>query len=356
MFAPQFAYVGSFTTQKRKARGDGLHVWRFDATTGDLAPVQHVGGLTNPSWLTLGCDGRLLYAAHGDCDFASAFRLDVRTGEATLLNQAASGGSNGVRLALDVSGRFAVVANYASGNVALLAIEPDGRLADCRRVVALSGEPGPDPIEQTSSHPHDIVFDPSGKFVLVPDKGLDCVFALAFDGKAGTLALCPEPALRSRPGAGPRHLAWHPSAPIVWVLNELDATITTCRWEEDRGVLTPLQVVSTLPDNAAGGSTAAEIAVSLDGRFVYCSNRGDNTIAIFRASAGGGLTAVAWEASQGRTPRFIGLDATGRFLLAANEQSDAIVVFSTDAQAGLLVPTGRVANASPSCIVFARAG
>jgi 6-phosphogluconolactonase len=348
-----FAYVGSFTTAKRKARGDGIHVYRVDAATGAWTHVQHVGDLENPSYLALSPDRRFLYAVHGDADYATAFALDRETGFARVLNRAATGGANGVRQAVDRSGRFLVVANYAGGSVAVLAIAADGSLAGQHQLVALPGAPGPHPVEQASSHPHDVVFDPSGRFVLVPDKGLDRVFVFGFDQALGRLADAPG-WIAARPGAGPRHLAFHPTRAIAWVLNELDSTVTTCRWDAERGTLEPVQVMPTLPADFSGASTSAEIAVAPDGRHVYCSNRGHDSIAMFAADAGDGtLTGLGWQPTLGHGPRFIGLDRAGRFLHAANEQSDSVVMFRVDASSGRLAPTGQViAIGSPVTVVL----
>jgi len=349
-----FAYVGSFTTAQRKARGDGIHVYRVDPATGAWSHVQHIGDLVNPSYLALSGDQRFLYSVHGDEDYATAFALDPATGQAKLLNRAAAGGKNGVREAVDRSGKFLVMANYASGSVAVLAIAPDGSLKDQHQFVQLPGDPGPHKVEQMSSHPHDVVFDPSGRFVLVPDKGLDRVFAFRFDGTAGRLTLTEQGSVKSRPGAGSRHLAFHPRLPIVWVLNELDSTIATYRFDSERGALKPLQVMSTLPTDFTGYSTTAEIAVSPDGHFVYGSNRGHDSITIFSSNPEGLLSIVGWQPSQGSTPRFIGLDPAGHFLYAANEQGDNIVTFRVDATTGKLTPTGQVIqNASPVTIVLA---
>ena len=350
-----FAYVGSFTTAQRKARGDGIHVYRADPATGAWTHVQHIGELVNPSFLALSPDQRFLYSVHGDGDYASAFSLDRETGRAKLLNRADAGGKNGVRQAVDPGGKFLVVANYASGSVAVMAIAADGALEDQHQLVALPGEPGPHKIEQPGSHPHDVVFDPSGRFVLVPDKGLDRVFVLRFDAASGRLAPAEPDCVRTRPGAGPRHLAFHPKLPIVWVLNELDSTVTTCRWNDRRGALAPIQVVTTLPSDFTGYSTTSEIAATPDGRFVYCSNRGHDSVTAYAADANSGsLTAIGWQPTQGRVPRFIGLDPAGRFLHAANEQGDTIVTFRVDAGSGLLTPTGQVIrNASPVTMVFA---
>src|SRR6266852_2570708 len=250
-----YAYVGSFTTAQRKARGDGIHIYRTDPATGAWTHIQHIGDLVNPSYLALSRDQRFLYSVHGDEDYATAFALDPATGQAKVLNRAATGGKNGVREAVDPSGKFLVMANYASGSVAVLAIAPDGSLKDQHQLVQLPGEPGPHKVEQMSSHPHDIVFDPSGRFVLVPDKGLDRVFVFRFDGTTGRLTPTEQGSVKSRPVAGSRHLAFHPKLPIVWVLNELDSTIATYRFDTEHGALTTLQVMSTLPTYFTSYST-----------------------------------------------------------------------------------------------------
>ena len=350
-----FAYVGAFTTEKRKARGDGIHVYRIDAA-GGWTHLQRLGGLVNPSFLALSPDRRFLYSAHGDETYATAFALDRATGLAQLINTAATGGSNGVHPAIDPSGRFLVVANYASGSVAVLAIGGDGALRDQHHLHVLRGKPGPNKVEQAGSHPHQVAFDPTGSFLLVPDKGLDCVFVFRFDRASGQLTPAEPACVKARPGAGPRHLAFHPQRPIVWVLNELDSTVTTCRWDGDTGALQPVQVISTLPRDFAGTSTTAEIAVTADGRFVYGSNRGHDSVAAYAVEADGTLAPIDIFPTQGRRPRFICLDPTGRFLHAANEQSDTIVAFRVDPATGRLSSTGQViANASPVTIVFAGA-
>ena len=350
-----YAYVGCFTTAERYARGDGIHVYRVDSATGAWAHVEHVGGLVNPSFLTVRGDQRCLCSVHGDEDYVASFSIDPATGRLTELNRASAGGRNGVHAAFDPQGRFLVLANYASGSVAVLPVEKDGRLHDAAQVVELPGQPGPHRIEQTGSHPHQVVFDPSGKYALVPDKGLDRVFVFRFDSQTGRLAPTAQGSAVARSGSGPRHAAFHPSLPVVWVVNEIASTVETFEFEAEHGSLRPVQILSLLPSDFTGESTGAEIAVSIGGRYVYCSNRGHDSIAIFAADPQTGtLTSIGWTPSRGRVPRFIGFEPARRFLYAANEQGDTVVCFAADPAAGRLSPAGDpVRTASPVTIAFA---
>src|ERR1700704_2131501 len=185
---PVYAYVGSFTSAEKKARGNGINVYRMDPATGAWSHVQQVGELVNPSFLVLSKDQRALYSVHGDENHATAFAVDPESGKLKLLGRADTGGKNGVRQALDPSGRFLVVANYASGTVAVLPVAEDGALRNQTQLVELKGTPGPHRVRQVSSHPHDIVFDPSGRFVVVPDLGLDRTFVFRFDPARGALS------------------------------------------------------------------------------------------------------------------------------------------------------------------------
>jgi 6-phosphogluconolactonase (cycloisomerase 2 family) len=351
-----FAYVGCFTSAQRYARGDGIHVYSVDPETAAWGHIQQVGNLVNPSFLALGRGQRFLYSAHGDGDHATAFSVDRESGKIALLNRAETGGRNGVHLALDPAGRFLVTANYTSGSVSVIPIREDGTLAEAAQVTPLPGQPGPNRVEQASSHPHQIVFDPSGRFVVVPDKGLDRIFVFAFDAGAGKLTPTAQGSAVSRAGSGPRHAAFHPTLPVLWVVNEISSTIATYYWDSERGHLRPVQILPALPPDYTGENTSAEIAVSSRGRFVYCSNRGHDSIGIFAADPGTGLlTSAGWVPSQGRTPRFIGFDPSRRFLFGANEQSDTVVTWRADADKGRLTPTGQpVRNASPVTIAFAQ--
>jgi 6-phosphogluconolactonase (cycloisomerase 2 family) len=347
--------VGCYTTAQRYGRGDGIHVYRLDAEPGAWNHVQQVGDLVNPSSLVVRRDQRCLYSVHGDDTFATSFSVDRNTGKLTLLNRAQTGGRNGVHLATDPGGRFVLVANYSTGSVSVMPIREDGALGDSVNVVALPGQPGPNRVEQARSHPHQIVFDPSGRFVLVPDKGLDRVFVFSFDPATGKLTPTVQGSIAARTGSGPRHAAFHPTLPVVWVLNEISSTVVTYFWDAERGHLRPVQILPTLPPDYTGENTASEIAVSAGGRFVYCSNRGHDSVATFAADAHTSLlTPAGWVASQGRSPRFIGFDPSRRFLYVANEQSDTVIPMRADSETGRLTPEAQVIrNASPVTIAFA---
>jgi len=334
-----FAYVGCYTSKERNGHGEGISVYRIDPASGQWTPVQLVKELVNPSWLTLDHRGRYLYIAHGDGGEATALAVDADTGRLTLLNRQPSNGRNGVRLAIDASNRYAVLASYSTGTVAVLPINPDGSLGALTDLVTLQGKPGPHRTEQASAHPHDVVFDRRGRFIVVPDKGLDATFVFRLDAERGTLVAAEPPSVASRPGAGPRHVDFHPSKPYLYQINELDSTITTFRFDTGRGELMPLQTITTLPASFTGN---------------YGSNRGHDSIAIFAVDdATGVLSPVGWESTQGRVPRFLALDPPGAFLYAANQNSDTIVAFGVDPATGRLKPTGQIVKTgSPSSVVF----
>ncbi len=351
-----YAYVGCFTTGQRYARGDGIHVYGVGDATDEWRHLQHVRELVNPSFLLLDRGSRFLYSVHGDEDYASSFRVDRSNGYLTRLNRAATGGRNGVHHAIDRSGRHMVVANYSSGSVSVMPVRDDGSLEEAVQVVALPGQPGPNRVEQAGSHPHQILFDPSGRFVVVPDKGLDRIFVFRFDPGPGKLTPTAQGSAAARSGSGPRHAAFHPRLPVLWVLNEISSTVATYYWDAERGHLKPVQILPALPADFTGENTGAGIAVSASGTYVYCSNRGHDSVAIFAADADTGLlSSVGWVSSRGRTPRFIGFDSSFQTLYAANEQTDTIVSWRADPEKGSLTATGKVIrNASPVSIAFAR--
>ncbi|WP_245964842.1 lactonase family protein [Trinickia dinghuensis] len=349
-----FAYVGSRTTRERSARGEGITVYRVDAETGALEFVQLVKDLINPSFLAVSADGGHLYAVHGDMSDVSAFKADRTSGELALLNRRSTQGKNPVHVAIDPSGGHIVVSNHIGASLAVLPIAPDGSLEEVTQLVRLEGPIGPHRIEQKQAKPHFNPFDPSGRFVVVPDKGLDRIFSFRFEG--GRLAPSTPAYVASREAAGPRHIAFHPNGAFAYVVNELDSTVTAYRYSATNGALIPLQIVSSLPDTYTGNSRASEIEIDRAGRFVYASNRGCDSIAVFRIEESTGhLTFVAAEPTQGRTPRFMTGTPDGRFMYALNEDSDSIVAFSIDATTGRIAATGfSVETGSPVCMVFSR--
>jgi len=351
---PKFAYVGCYTTKQRNGRGEGITVHRVDAVTGAWTQLQLVKTADNPSWLTFDRNQRFLYCAHGDGEVVSAFRVDEATGQLSPLGTQGAKGRNGVRLGVHSSNRFVICANYGSGTVAVLPINADGSLGPVADLAALPGKPGPHRTEQPGSRPHDVVFDPRERFFVVPDKGLDAMFVFSLDAASGKLVAASPPSVASRPGAGPRHAGFHPSKPYVYLLNELDSTLTTYRFDGERGALAPLQVITTLPPSYTGNNSTSEIVVAASGRFVYASNRGHDSLAIFAVDdASGTLSPVGWELTQGKTPRFFAIEPSGTLLYAANMDSDTIVAFRVDAGSGKLAPSGQVIKTgSPSSIVF----
>jgi len=349
-----FAYVGARTTRERNARGDGLNVYRVDAKTGVWTHIQLMETLANPSFLAFDRSQNFLYAVHGDLSDISSFAIDAGSGKLKEINHRSTEGKNPVHLAFDPTNKFVVVANHITSTLALLARESDGSVSEVVDLVKLQGKIGPHRVEQPFAKPHQVEFDPSGRFIVVPDKGLDLVFTYRIDAAAKKLLPAVEP-VHAREGSGPRHVSFHPEGRTAYVINELDSTVTAYKFDPDNGSLTPFQIVSSLPDTFTGNSRASEIAVSHDGRFVYASNRGYDTVAIFAIDPSNKrLTSVSWQISDGRTPRFFAIDPQDRMMYVANEDSDMIVPFNIDQQTGKLTRSSNpsIAVGSPVCILF----
>ena len=351
--APSFMYVGSFTTPER-GHGDGITVFQRTGG-GPWRQIQLVKDLENPSFLITDPRGRYLYSVHSDGDRASAYRIDPVTGRLALLNHQATGGLNGVHLTIDATEKFLVVANYTSGTLAILPINQDGSLAALSDLATLTGTPGPHRVEQPGSHPHHCLFDPSRRFLIVPDKGLDKVFVFRLDTPGGKLIPNDPPWVVTRAGAGPRHVGFHPAKPSAYVLNELDSSITTYQFDAATGALKPVQILPTIPATYTGDNTAAEIAVAGSGRFVYGSNRGHNSIVIFGVNATNGtLSPMGWQPTQGATPRYVGVDPSGADLYAANQGSDTLVRFRVNRTTGMLSPAGETLKIGAPCTIAFR--
>ena len=347
-----FAYVGSRTTKERNARGSGISVYRVDGRSSKWTQVQTLDPYPNPSYLAFDRERRCLYAVHGDFSDISAFRIDGDSGKLTAINRATTHGKNPVHLAIDPTNRFIVVANHLSSTLVVIERGSDGSAGAIVDEVKLEGRIGPHRIEQPFAKPHQVEFDRSGQYLVVPDKGLDQVFVFRFDSSAGKLTPASSASMQTREGAGPRHIAFHTDNRFAYVVNELDSTVVACRFDAANGKLVPFQVLTTLPDTFVGNSRASEIAVSPDGRLVLVSNRGYDSIATFSIDAGGRLSPVGCEPSGGKTPRFFAFDP-GQRVIVANEDSDEIVPFGADPRSGRLLRTGDIVRTgSPVCIIF----
>ncbi len=346
-------YVGTYT-EAPQGQAEGVYVCRMRHSSGALTMEQTVPGLVNPSYLALGPEGRNLYAvSEVDDGQVAAFSRDAATGQLMLINQQSSHGAAPCHLSVEQG--HLLVANYTSGSVAVLPIRPDGSLGAASSVIQYEGALAHP--RQEGPHAHMIVPDPSGQHVLAVDLGLDRIMAYRLDAASGEL-ITNDPALAyqsPRPGAGPRQIAFAADGRHAYVLNELDSTLTVCSYDPERGELRPHETLSTLPGGFTGENTCAHIAVAPSGRFVYASNRGHDSIAIFALDTSTGRpTLVGHEPTGGQTPRAFALDPTGTWLLAANQDSDSIVSFRVDASSGLLARSGQESQApAPVCVVFA---
>jgi 6-phosphogluconolactonase len=355
-------YVGTYTNGQSK----GIYLYKLTRSDSQasqaltLAPLGLVAEVASPSFLEIDPDRRLLFAVNETGDFGgrrtgavSAYSIDPAKGQLTLLNQQPSMGSGPCHLVLDRGRRHVLVANYGSGNVAVLPVTTDGRLGEASDVEQHAGR-SVNPRRQEGPHAHCVTFDPAGRYLFVCDLGLDKVMIYRYDAEQGQLTPN-EPAFASlKPGAGPRHMAFRPDGEFAYVINELDSTITAFAYDAQAGKLTEVQTVSTLPRDFDGSNTTAEIAVHPSGRFVYGSNRGRDSIALFRIDdASGMLTYVRDQSTDGKTPRHFELDRDGKHLIIANQNTDTLLVCRIDADTGQLNPSGEhVAAPTPVCVKY----
>jgi 6-phosphogluconolactonase len=300
-----------------------------------------------PAFFVIHPDGRHLYACNSN-DFArgftgetiSAFSVDPQTGRLTLVNQQSSGGADPSYVTLDATNRYVLVANYKGGSVAVIRLNPDGSLGERTAAIQHQGR-SIDPERQTQPYAHCIRVDPTNRFALVADLGLDKVFVYRFDAQDGSLQPNDPPFARVAPGAGPRHLAFGPGGRYAYLINEMASTIVTFAWDSKRGALTERQTLSTLPAGFQGTSQCAEILVHPNGKYVYGSNRGHDSLAVFAVDARTGrLRLVEHVATQGRTPRNFAFDPSGRWIIVTNHGSDNAMVFRVDGRTGRLTPQG----------------
>lgn len=344
-------YVGTYT---ENGRTDGVFLVRMHTATGALMQLAATNAGPNPSFLAIHPNGRVLYAVNETASgTVTALSIEPRSGALARLNQRPSNGDAPCYVSVDRHGRVSLVANYDSGTVALISLAADGTLGDTLGIDKHIGH-GPNVDRQQGAHAHCIVPDPSSSFALSADLGADRVLVYRIDAENPTLHPVDNAAAVIRPGAGPRHLAFHPTLPLVFVSDELDSTVTTLRFDRRSGVLHVVGAQSTLPSGWAGENFPADIHLDSSGRTLYVSNRGHNSIAVFTVAATtGALTQVQVIATEGDWPRNFTLDPTGRWLLVANQRSGTIVVFARDAQTGQLSLTRqRLALPSPVCVRF----
>jgi 6-phosphogluconolactonase len=353
-----FAYVGTYTT---KTESKGIYEFEFDAATGRLTAKGVAAETPDPSWVAVHPSAKYAYAANeaGKASTVSAFALDRKSGKLTLLNQMPALGEDPCHLSFDKTGKYLLVANYSSGTIAVFPILADGRLGEHTASLKDQGALGPNKERQEAPHAHWIEATEHNHFVYVSDLGLDRVMIYKFDVTNGSLT-AGEPAesfsAALSPGTGPRHVTFGLGAKFMYVLGELQSTVTVFA-NDSQNTFRSVQQISALPKGFTGRNDAAEIAVHPNGKFLYTSNRGHESIAVFAIDpAKGTLTFVAHVSTGGKEPRHFAIDPSGKYLLAENQLSNNIVVFKIDAATGGLTPTGQVVEVpSPVNLAFVAA-
>jgi 6-phosphogluconolactonase len=348
------AYVGTYTGGK----SEGIYTFEFNAGTGSATKAELAGKTENPSFVAIHPGGKWLYAVSEISDFRgekagaiSAFAIDKGTGKLTPLNQQSSKGTVTCHLVVDKGGKFVLAANYGSGSVCSLPIKEDGSLGEAVSFIQHTGS-GVNQQRQEGPHAHSINLDAANKFAVAADLGLDKVFVYRFDAGTGKLTPNDPPFTKVAPGSGPRHFAFHPSGKYGYVINEMLLTVTAFDYDATQGTLHETQTISTLPGSVQPAFSTAEVVAHPSGKFLYGSNRGHHSIAIFSIDQKTGrLTAVGHEPTRGKTPRNFAIDPTGTYLFAENQDSDTIVVFRIDQETGRLSATDTVIEVpSPVCV------
>jgi 6-phosphogluconolactonase len=346
-------YVGTYTGPKSK----GIYGLRFDSSKGSLDEIGLVGEVAHPSFLTFDRNQRYLYAVSelkGDTNgLVSSFAVNRKTGMLTFLNKVSTKGTVACHLVVDKSNKMLLVANYGSGSVAAFRVKPDGMLSESTAFDQHSGS-SVNPRRQRGPHAHAVVLSADNRFVFVPELGLDEIKSYRIDPDQATFTANDPPYVKVTPGLGPRHFTFHPNNKYAYDVNEMGSSVTAFTYDSQKGALHEIQNISTLPDGFSGVNNSAEIQVDKTGHFLYASNRGNDSIAVFSIDGKNGkLTKLQTIPTEGKTPRNFSLDPTGKYLLAANQDSDTIVVFKVDQKSGRLSSTGRTVTVpSPVCIDF----
>ena len=351
-------YIGTYTGGPSK----GIYAYEFNTSSGALKQIGLAAETDSPSFLAIHPNNQFLYAVNELDNFGgqkhgaiTAYKIDpANPAKLTKINTVTSRGAHPCHIIVDKAGKHVLVANYTGGNVIGYPIDADGKLADQPSAFIQHTGSSVNPQRQKEAHAHSINLDSAQRFAFVADLGLDKVMAYKFDPANGTLTANDPASAAIKPGGGPRHLAFTPDGKRAYVNHEMTGHITGFNYDSAKGALTEFQTISTLPGGQpVPGNSTAEILVHPSGKFVYCSNRGHNSIAAFTAAADGKLTYVENESTRGKTPRNFNIDPTGKFLIAANQDSDTLAVFKIDQSTGALDPVGDVVSApKPVCIKF----
>src|SRR6266699_4605716 len=348
-----FAYVGTYTT---KTSSKGIYVFGFDTATGQPSAIEVAAATPDPSWVAVHPSGKFLYAANeaGEASTVSAFAIDKKSGKLELLNQLPSLGEDPCYLSFDKTGKDVLVANYSSGTIAVFPILAGGRLGEHTALAKDQGAAGPNKKHQQGPHAHWIETSPDNRFALVADLGLDEVLVYKFDAASGTLTPNEPAFARLKAGSGPRHAVFYPNGKFVFAVSELSSTATSFAYDVKKGTLKETGTASTLPPGFSGRNDVAETAVHPNGKFLYVSNRGNDSIAILSIDPGNRTLAPAGGIpTGGKEPRHFAIDPSGKYLLAENQFSNNVVVLKIDPATGGLTPTGQVVEVpSPVDIAF----
>ena len=368
--APPQAILVLVGTYTHKTASKGIYAFSYDPETGKLTPKGVAAETPDPSFVAIHPNGKYAYAVNetGKQSTVSAFALDAQTAKLTLLNQLPALGDDPCYISFDKTGKFVLIANYTSGNVAVFPILPDGKLGEHTAVRTDAGTLGPNKERQEGPHAHWIELSARNRYVYVADLGLDRVLIYKFDATEGTLTPGDTPSSAAAagstkpndafsatlsPGTGPRHVAFSSNGNFMYVLGEVKSTVTVFAHDANESYRS-IQTISTLPAGFSGRNDTAEIAMHPNGKWLYASNRGNDSIAMFSVEPGKGtLSLVADVPTGGQEPRHFAIDPAGKYLLAENQNSDTIVTFRIDAASGKLTPTGDVARVpAPVCLVF----
>jgi 6-phosphogluconolactonase len=349
-------YAGAYANYK----SEGIYICSMDQDSGAIRLKGVVKGIINPSFIVIDHKNRFLYSVNeisedegGGGGFVSAFRINKKKDTLELMNKQPSRGSAPCHLVIDKNDCFVLVSNYASGNVAVLPVLKNGSLGPPVEIVQHEGS-SINPDRQQVPHAHSAILDASNNYALVADLGIDKVMIYKFDCKSGKLSPADKPFIKVAPGAGPRHIVFHPGGMKAYLISELNSTLTVFNYDAKAGNLNEIQTISTLPSDYSGENTCADLHISHSGRHVYASNRGHDSIAVFSVDKSNGeLSLIQHQSSLGKTPRNFAIDPDGRFLVVANQNSDSIVVFRIDSRSGKLSPTGHELKIpSPACLKF----